>query len=123
MTGLLVVIGAMLGAPLRFLTDLFIQRRHDSVFPWGTLIVNAAGSVVLGGLIGAMSVTGGPAWLAALIGTGFCGALTTFSTFGYETWRLIEDGSVLEAGLNVLANLGIGLVACAGGWSLASALF
>lgn len=122
MTALLVVAGAALGAPLRYLVDLFVQKQHDSVFPWGTLIVNAAGSLLLGALAGGTSAAGGPDWLLVLLGTGFCGALTTFSTFGFETWRLIEDGAMLEAGLNVLASIGVGLVACAGGWSLAAAL-
>jgi CrcB protein len=121
-TALLVVAGAAVGAPLRYLTDLFVQRQHDSVFPWGTLSVNAAGSLILGGAAGAVSAGGGPSWVLPLVGTGFCGALTTFSTFGYETVRLVEDGAVLEAGLNVLASVGIGLIACFGGWSLAAAL-
>ena len=122
MTALLVVAGAVVGAPLRYLTDLFVQKRHDSVFPWGTLVVNAAGSLVLGATAGAVSTAGGPAWVLPLVGTGFCGALTTFSTFGFETFRLVEDGALLEAGLNVLASVGIGLIACFGGWSLAAAV-
>ena len=121
LTALLVLIGGAVGAPLRYLTDLLVQSRHDTVFPWGTLTVNAAGSLILGAVAGAAS-TAGPHWLLVLIGTGFCGALTTFSTFGYETLRLIEDGSWLEAFLNITASVLIGLVACAGGWTLAAAL-
>lgn len=121
MTALLVVLGAVLGAPLRYLTDLLVQSRHDTVFPWGTLTVNAVGSMVLGAVAGAVS-GGAPEWLLTLGGTGFCGALTTFSTFGFETVRLAEEGSVLEAVLNVGASLLLGLVACTGGWVLASAL-
>ncbi len=52
MTVLLVALGAAVGAPLRYLTDRTIQARHDSVFPWGTLTVNVAGSVVLGFITG-----------------------------------------------------------------------
>ena len=121
MTALLVIAGAVAGAPLRYLTDLLVQSRHDSVFPWGTLAVNAAGSLILGAVAGAVG-GGAPGWLLTLLGTGFCGALTTFSTFGLETVRLAGEGSVLEAVLNVAASLLIGLVACAGGWALAAAL-
>jgi CrcB protein len=120
-TALLVVAGAMIGAPLRYLADLLVQSRHDTVFPWGTLTVNAAGSLILGAAAGAVS-GGAPAWLLTMVGTGFCGALTTFSTFGYETLRLMEDGSVLEAFLNTVVSLLIGFVACAGGWVLAASL-
>jgi fluoride exporter len=121
LTALLVVTGAMVGAPLRYLTDLLVQSRHDTVFPWGTWTVNMVGSLILGAVAGAVS-GGAPLWLLTLIGTGFCGALTTFSTFGFETLRLIEDGSVLEAVLNAATSLLIGLVACAGGWVLAASI-
>ena len=121
MTALLVVAGAVVGAPLRYLTDLLVQSRHDTVFPWGTLTVNAAGSLILGIVAGAVS-GGAPSWLLTLVGTGFCGALTTFSTFGFETVRLVEEGSVLEAFLNVGGSLLVGFVACAGGWVLAAGL-
>jgi len=53
MTLLLVAVGAAVGAPLRYLTDRFIQARHDTVFPWGTLTVNVAGSLIFGALSGA----------------------------------------------------------------------
>jgi len=120
-TALLVVVVAAIGAPLRYLTDLLVQSRHDTVFPWGTFTVNAVGSLVLGVVAGAVS-GGAPAWLLTLVGTGFCGALTTFSTFGFETVRLVEEGSVLEAFLNVGVSLLVGFVACAGGWVLAAGL-
>jgi CrcB protein len=121
-TVLLVLIGGAVGAPVRYLADLFIQSRHDSVFPWGTFTVNAVGSLVLGATAGGVSAAGGPQWLLTLVGTGFCGALTTFSTFGFETVRLVEEGSLLEAGLNVSASLATGMAACVGGWALAAAL-
>ncbi|MGZ4609301.1 MAG: fluoride efflux transporter CrcB [Actinomycetes bacterium] len=122
MTVLLVLVGGAIGAPLRYLTDLFVQSRHDSVFPWGTFTVNAGGSLILGATAGAVATTGGPPWVLALVGTGFCGALTTFSTFGFETVRLVEEGSLLEAGLNAAASLVVAMAACVGGWALAAAL-
>ena len=105
MTALLVALGAAIGAPLRYLTDRLVQTRHDSVFPWGTLTVNVAGSFVLGLLVGMPTHA---AW-SALLGTGFCGALTTYSTFSYETLRLAEEGRGFLAGANVLASLLVGL--------------
>ncbi len=122
MTLLLVAAGAFVGAPVRYLTDLLVQSRHDSLMPWGTLIVNAVGSAVLGGVAGAVSATNGPAWVSLLIGTGFSGAMTTFSTFSFETVRLVEEGAQLEALANVVGSLVVGIVACFGAWSLAATL-
>src|SRR5947209_51844 len=120
-SALLVVIGGALGAPLRYVTDLVVQSVHHTVFPWGTFTVNVAGSLVLGGVAGAVA-GGAPDWMLTLIGTGLCGALTTFSTFGFETVRLIEDGAVFEAAANSLASLLAGLVACMGAFTLVSAI-
>jgi CrcB protein len=121
MTAVLVLLGGAVGAPLRYLTDLFIQSRHDSVFPWGTFTVNITGSLILGGLASAVVNAGAPTWLLTLAGTGFCGALTTFSTFGFESVRLLEDGSWLEALANITLSLVVGLAAAFGGWALVSA--
>lgn len=118
MTVALVLLGGALGAPLRYLTDLMVQARHDTFFPWGTFTVNVSGSFVLGIIAASVSVGGGPTWVQTLAGTGFCGALTTFSTFGFETYRLIEDGSWLEAGVNVGASLVAGALANLLGWVL-----
>jgi CrcB protein len=101
---LLVLAGAAVGAPLRYLTDRAVQRRHDSVFPWGTFTVNVAGSFVLGLLTG---VSSAHTWL--LLGTGLCGALTTYSTFSYETLRLYESGARGYAAANVAGSLAAGL--------------
>jgi len=121
MTVVLVVLGAVIGAPTRYLADLMVQSRHDSVFPWGTFVVNVMGSFVLGAVAAAVAVQGAPTWVLTLVGTGFCGALTTFSTFGYETVRLLEEGDWREATLNVAGSLAVGLAACALGWWLVSA--
>lgn len=118
MTVALVVLGAAVGAPVRYLTDLVVQSRHDTVFPWGTFAVNVVGSFLLGVVGAAVLVQDAPTWVLTLVGTGFCGALTTFSTFGFETVRLVEDGSWREAVVNVVASLAVGLGACALGWWL-----
>ncbi|GHA69826.1 fluoride efflux transporter CrcB [Streptomyces termitum] len=104
MNWLLVAVGAAVGAPLRYLTDRAVQSRHDSVFPWGTFIVNVVGSFVLGLLTG---VTSARAQL--LLGTGLCGALTTYSTFSYETLKLYEGGARGYAVLNAAGSLAAGL--------------
>jgi CrcB protein len=116
-TVLLVVLGAAVGAPLRYLTDRAIQSRHDSVFPWGTLTVNVAGSLLLGFLIGLPA--GHQA--AALAGTGFCGALTTYSTFSYETLRLAREGARFYAAANIVASVVAGLGAAYAGLLVAQA--
>ncbi len=122
MTLVAVLVGGAIGAPLRYLTDLFVQSRHDTVFPWGTFSVNIVGSLVLGASAATANGAELPDWVLPLVGTGFCGALTTFSTFGYETVRLVEEGSVLAAVTNSLSSLVVGLVACAGGWALATSV-
>ena len=77
MTPLLVALGAAVGAPLRYL----LAQRWDARLPWGTLAVNLAGAFVLGALVGA-AVDGGA---MALLGTGFCGGLTTYSSFSVQS--------------------------------------
>lgn len=118
MTLLLVMIGAAAGAPSRWLLDQAISSRNARAFPLGTWTINITGSLLLG-LIAAASILG-PASTAvvAFAGVGFCGGFTTFSTFGFETIRLAEEGSNLEAGLNIVSSLAIGLLAAAAGWYL-----
>ncbi len=102
----LAVLGAAIGAPTRYLVDRAVQSRHDSVFPWGTLTVNVVGSFVLG-----LVVTLAPTDLQVLLGVGFCGGLTTYSTFSYETLRLVEDGAGGLAVANVLLSVAAGVLA------------
>jgi CrcB protein len=119
-TVLLVALGAGLGAPLRYLTDRGIQSRHDSVFPWGTLTVNLVASLILGVLAGAGSRLDPD--LGLLIGTGFCGTLSTYSTFSYETLRLAQDGARFYAAANVALSLVAGIGAAALGWLLGTSI-
>lgn len=116
MTLLLVLLGGAVGAPLRYLTDVWVQSRHDSVFPWGTFAVNGFGSAVVGLAAGGVQGSAAADWVLPLVGVGFCGALTTFSTFGYETLRLVEEGSLVEAAVNTVGSVVVGLVAVAAGW-------
>ncbi|MFF4874564.1 fluoride efflux transporter CrcB [Micromonospora sp. NPDC000668] len=114
MTVLLIALGAAVGAPLRYLTDRAVQSRHRSTFPWGTFTVNVAGSLLLGAVLG---LPAGPA-VTALVGTGFCGALTTYSTFGYETVRLARTGHRWQALANALGSVAAGLAAATAGVAL-----
>ncbi|WP_371097024.1 fluoride efflux transporter CrcB [Streptomyces sanglieri] len=123
MNWLLVIVGAAVGAPLRYLTDRAVQSRHDSVFPWGTFTVNVSGSLVLGLLTGAVVAGAASSHLQLLIGTGLCGALTTYSTFGYETLRLAEDGAKSYAVANVVGSVAAGLGAAFAGVALARAFW
>jgi CrcB protein len=122
MTLLMICLGAAVGAPARYLTDRAIQARHDTVFPWGTLTVNVIGSLILGALVGAATRHQVSAAVVALVGTGFCGALTTYSTFGFETIRLVEDGARFYALLNVVASVAAGFGAAVIGYALGQAL-
>jgi CrcB protein len=117
-TPLLVVLGAAAGAPLRLLATRLAARR-DGDPARGTLAVNVAGSALLGLLLGLAAPS--PAVLA-LVGTGFCGSLTTFSTFGADVVRLLEGRALARALAYVAATLVLGLGAAAGAFAVAQAL-
>ena len=123
MSLLLVVAGAAIGAPLRYLSDRAIQVRHDTVFPWGTFTVNVIGSLILGILTGAITAGGASPQVQLAVGTGFCGALTTYSTFSYETLRLLEDDARLFAAANVVASIVAGLGAAFLGVAISQAIW
>ena len=123
MSLLLVIAGAAVGAPLRYLGDRAIQSRHDSVFPWGTFAVNVIGSLILGLVTGAVSAGGASPQVQLALGTGFCGALTTYSTFSYETLRLLEGDARFLAAANVAASIVAGLGAAFLGVAAGQALW
>lgn len=120
MTLLLVFLGATVGAPLRYLVDRAVQSRHDGHFPWGTLSVNIAGCLLLGALAGAGNALPDP--VLTLAGTGFCGALTTYSTFSYETLRLAERRAHRHAAANVVVSVAAGLGATLLAYAIVRAL-
>ncbi|GAB1332840.1 fluoride efflux transporter CrcB [Streptomyces sennicomposti] len=123
MNWLLVIAGAVVGAPLRYLTDRTVQSRHDTVFPWGTFTVNVAGSLVLGLVTGAVAAGAVSSDVQLLVGTGLCGALTTYSTFSYETLRLAEDGARFFAAVNTIGSLVAALGSAFTGAALAQAFW
>lgn len=114
----MVALGGALGAPLRYLADRFVQVRHDSVFPWGTHAANTTACL----LFGAVSVLALPAWAHALVAVGFLGALSTYSTFSYETLRLMEEEEWFLAFANAAVSVGAGLGAAFIGAAFAMAL-
>jgi fluoride exporter len=114
-TALLIAVGAAVGAPLRYLADRAVQARVGSRFPWGTFLVNVVGCFVLGAVAGSRAV---PTEVVTLVGTGFCGALTTYSTFSWEALRLAEDGPWWRSAGYVLGSTAVGLGAAALGWVL-----
>jgi fluoride exporter len=113
----LMVAGAV-GAVLRYLVDRLIQRRMRSDFPYGTLAINVSGSLILGFLTGAALHHGlAIAWVTVL-GTGLIGAYTTFSTFTFDTFRLLGSDAPSMAVANVVVSVVAGLGAAAAGLAL-----
>jgi CrcB protein len=119
---LVVAAGGIVGAPARYLLDQFVTGRTAAGLPWGTLVINLSGSLLLGFLAGLTLAGHLPPTAKALLGTGFCGAYTTFSTFTFETVRLMQNGRFLGAAGNVLVSVAVGLGAAAAGLALALAL-
>lgn len=114
-TVLAVGLGAAVGAPARYLLDRTVQTWHRSPFPWGLVVVNVLGSAVLGLVMGVASHDRLPGALVAGLATGWCGAFTTYSSFGYETVRLGRDGRAGPVVANVLITVLGGLAAVSAG--------
>jgi CrcB protein len=122
MSGVIVWLGVTalggLGAVARFELDGLVQRRVDTEFPVGTLVVNGVGSLVLG-LLAGIDVAGDALLLG---GVAALGSFTTFSTWMLETERLAEEGSGRLALANVLVSVVVGLAAAGLGWIVGAAL-
>ena len=111
---LAIAVGGAAGAVSRYIVVWLCMRQMGDHFPYGVLLVNVAGCFLLGLLMHDSWVAGGRLSLAshAALSVGFLGALTTFSTFGYDTLRYLEQGNLGLAGLYVFASLSAGLGAC-----------
>ena len=120
LTWMAFVVAGAIGAPARYLLDEAISHRTQGAFPWGTFVVNVTGSFLFGLLVGLGLSHAFPRVPRVVLGTGFCGAYTTFSTFTFETIRLLEEGAWNEAIRNASATLLAGSLAAASGLALAS---
>ncbi|MEU3704003.1 CrcB family protein [Streptomyces anulatus] len=120
---LLVLAGALVGAPLRYLLGVDAKFRLHSVFPWGTFAANAGAALILGFL--AEAVTDGDlgARLNLLLATGFCGALSTWSTFSYELLTLTSARRLALAAGYLLLTVGAGVGLSFVGSAVANAAF
>ena len=112
----LIAAGGALGALLRYGATGLVHGRLGFAFPYGTLVVNVAGCLLLGVLMATLDTRWSlPAETRILATVGVLGAFTTFSTFGYETFELLREGSQGVALLNVGANVVLGVAAVAAG--------
>jgi CrcB protein len=112
------LIAAVVGACARYLLDTYVTQRVAGPFPWGTGMINLSGSFVLGVITGAVLYHGVSPDLRLVLGTGFCGGYTTFSTFSFETIRLLETGRARAALGNVVLNTAGGLLLAGAGLAL-----
>lgn len=114
---LYVALGGSLGAVSRYGIGQWARKRLGDSLPWGTLIVNVVGSLLLGIILGLALREVGTRGQRAAFGTGFLGAFTTFSTFSNETVLMAQQGKMTGAVLNVVLNVVVGIgAAVAGLW-------
>jgi CrcB protein len=114
------VVAGSIGAVTRYVIDAVVQQRSRRDHPWGTFIINVSGAFVLGFITGLALYRGLSSTQRTILGTGFCGAFTTFSTFTFETVRLVEEGDTTVAVLNVVGSVTVAIAAAALGLALAS---
>ena len=117
---LVIALGASIGANLRYALSIWAAQQWGTTFPYGTMIINVLGSFLIGFILAlaATRISLSVPWRLLLV-TGLLGGFTTFSTFSYETYSLLVEGSWLEAGLNIVGSVGIGLIAVLLGAGLA----
>ena len=100
---LIIGFGGFIGAILRYIISGIVPVKFG--IPAGTFVVNLIGSFIVGFIMYSSMIIDIPPEYRLLVITGFCGALTTFSTFGYETFSLLEEGDIVRFILNILLNV------------------
>jgi len=120
---LIISVGAIVGANARYLLSRLAARELGPVFPYGTLFINTAGSLIVGFFVvwTTERVLADPRW-RLLIVVGFCGSFTTFSSFAFETMAYFEQGQWLLMITNVLSNNLLCLAGALAGMALARLL-
>jgi CrcB protein len=118
-----IALGAVVGASARYFLSLWIARDFSTVFPYGTLLVNVTGSFLVGFFLvfSTERVLLDPRW-RLLVVVGFCGSYTTFSSYAYESFGLMQRDEWLLTGINIVASNVLSLTAVIGGAALARAL-
>jgi CrcB protein len=120
---LAVAFGGAFGSLARFYI-VIAMKRLDTVFPWGTLLVNVVGSFLIGAIWAwFLDRPDTPEWVRVGLMTGVMGGYTTLSSVSLETVLLLESGAYAPALANVAANFGLGLLACLGALTLCRPLF
>jgi fluoride exporter len=115
-----IAVGAAAGGLSRFYLTVAMEHRFGFAFPWGTLLINVTGSLLLGFLIRyAMATPSMPPELRLMLTTGFCGGYTTFSSYSYETALLLEDAAYGRAALYSVGSVILALLATFCGFMLA----
>lgn len=118
-----IAFGAAAGGVSRFYLTLAVQQRMGASFPWGTLLINITGSLLLGFLIRyALATPAISVEVRAMLTTGFCGGYTTFSSYSYETVAMIEEGQFGRASIYAVASVLLALLATFCGFILAREL-
>lgn len=125
MSYLWIAAGAALGGMLRYYLSGVVLRFAGGIFPWGTLVVNVTGCLFIGFFAALAGPEGRlivPPHIRLFVMTGFCGGYTTFSTFGFETLRLVQDGEWMYAGWNVASSVAMCLAGVWAGYQAAMLL-
>jgi CrcB protein len=122
MTPFVVFLGAGLGGVARYALGGWIQDHAGSSFPWGTLVINTTGSFALAMIYSLLEGTSASQQWRAFAGIGVLGGYTTFSTFSYETIRLVQDAQWNRAALYVVASVGVSLIGAVAGFGIGAAI-